>query len=53
MSKNIYEIYAETIEYTKHLEDLLKEFVGNDSIKEIRKQYIKPDTNVAEEWLKE
>lgn len=51
---DIYDIYAETVEYAKHLEKLLKvaRIVDEDTLSEIRRDYITPSTNVSVEWLK-
>lgn len=53
MGTNIYEIYADTIKYAKHLEALLTlhNVVDDELLKDIRKLYIKPATNVAKDWL--
>ncbi len=48
---NINEIYMQTVDYAIELENVLSQFIDKDSISEIRKEYIKPVTNVAEAWL--
>lgn len=50
---DINECYAQVVDYCKELENVLAQFIGNDVVKEMRKNHIKPVTNVAEKWLKE
>lgn len=53
MSRDIYNIYSDTVKYAQHLEYLLtKDFgIADEDIKRIRELFIKPATNVAKEWL--
>jgi hypothetical protein len=53
MSHDIYDIYADTVNYAQRLEEIVSDIIGDEYLKELRKKYIKPATNVAVEWLKE
>jgi hypothetical protein len=52
---SIEDIYADTVKYTKYLEALLKKYTVLDDLdlEHIRGKFIKPTTNVANDWLKE
>lgn len=46
-------MYADVVAYAKHLENLLlmQSVVNDEILIEMRKEHIKPATNVAKEWL--
>jgi hypothetical protein len=49
----IEDMYMDVVSYAKHLENLLllQSLVDEDTLIAMRKDYIKPMTNVAKEWL--
>lgn len=51
----IWKAYEDTVNYAQYLETLLKMYAGVDdeALGIMRKQYLKPVTNVAKDWIGE
>lgn len=52
---DIYEIYGQTVQYAMRLEEILKtnEIIDEATLAVLRREYIKPVTNIAQDWLEE
>lgn len=49
------DMYIDVVSYAKHLENLLllQSYVDEKLLRDMRKEFIKPSTNVAKDWLEE
>ena len=53
MDETISKLYGEVVAYAQHLEKLLltTDFIDEEALKELRKEYIRPVTSVAKDWV--